>query len=92
MCACNYKHAKRARNAFKLKEVRLHNMQDGLTSLAVNIDFMKKMSGKFDSSPSKFGTRASFSWDCALKITKTELELLTNDDMILVTKTVLGEE
>ena len=23
MCACNYKHAKRARNAFKLKEVKI---------------------------------------------------------------------
>ena len=41
----NFKHALRAKNAFKLKEIKF---------LAVNIGFKKNISEKFDSNPLNF--------------------------------------
>ena len=38
------------------------------TSLAVDIDFMKNVSGKFILNLLNFVTLASFSWECSLKI------------------------
>lgn len=59
----------------------LCNMQDALTSFAVDIDFMKIWVENLI--PVLQNLDALFSWDCALKITKIELELLTNINMIL---------
>ena len=65
-------------------------MKYALTSLAVDIDLMKNMSSKFGLNPVNFLTLASFSWECTLKITKIELELLTDVDMILAYKKVIS--
>ena len=66
---------------FKKKEIEdqlyLYNMSDVLTPLAVDIDFMKK-SAKFNLNPSNFVMLALFSQKCTQKITKIELEFLTD--------------
>ena len=58
--------------------VYLYNMQDVLTSLAVDINFTKNMSPKFNLNPLNFVTLGLFSCESTQKITKTELELLTD--------------
>lgn len=60
-----------------------YNMQDGITSLTFDTDYIKRMSAKFNSNLSKFVTRALFSWDCALTITRIELEFPKDAGMIL---------
>ena len=81
----NYKHAQKVTNAFSLKVIKilLYNMQDVLISFAVNVDFMKNMSAKFNLNPLSFVTFGSFSLECALKINKIELGLLTDVNIIL---------
>ena len=63
---------------FKIKEIEdyvfLCNVQDALTSLAVDIDFMKTVRAKFNLNPLNFATLTSLSWECTLKITKNELK------------------
>lgn len=63
--------------------MRLFTMQDVLTWLAVDADFIKNISTKSDLSPLNFVTIALFSWECAPKITKIDPELLIDVDMIL---------
>lgn len=58
--------------------VNLYKMQDVLTSLATDIHFTKNTREKFNLNPLNFVTLALFSWECTLKITKTELKLLTD--------------
>lgn len=74
----NHKHAQRVWNVFKIKEIEdyvfLCNVQDALTSLAVDIDFMKTVRAKFNLNPLNFVTLTSLSWECTLKITKNELK------------------
>lgn len=48
-------------------------MQDVLTSLIVDLNFMKKMSAKFNLSPLIFVAPSLLSWNFALNITKLEL-------------------
>ena len=48
-----------------------------------SVDFIKNMSAEFDLNQMNSVTGASFLWECALKITKMELESLTNVDMML---------
>lgn len=78
----NYKHAQRVRNAFTLKEIKehvpLYNMQDVLKSLTVEINFMENISSKFCLDPVNFVTLASFLWECAVKVTKMELEFVNS--------------
>ena len=68
---------------FKIKIIEsyvfVYSVKDVLTSLASDIDFM---SAKFNLNSVTFVTPASFSWECTLKITKIELELLADGDMI----------
>ena len=59
--------------------VFVYSVKDVLTSLASDIDFM---SAKFNLNSVTFVTPALFSWECTLKITKIELELLADGDMI----------
>ena len=59
-----------------------YNMQDGITSLTFDTDFIKRMSATFNSNLSKFVTRGLFSWDCALTINKIELEFPKDVGMI----------
>ena len=53
----NYKHAERVCNWFTMKKIEdyifLHNMYDILTSLAIDVDFMKNISPKFNLNPFK---------------------------------------
>ena len=58
-------------------------MQNVLKSLAVNTDFVKNMRAKFNLNPLNFITLASFSWKCAVILSKKELELLTDVNLIL---------
>lgn len=50
---------------------------------------MKNMSTIFNHNSLNFVTLASFSWECALKITKIKLELPTYVNMILDYKNVI---
>ena len=81
----NYKHAQKVTNAFSLKVIKiiLYNKQDVLISLAVNVDFMKNMSAKFNLNPLSFVTFGFFSLECALKINKIEFGLSTDVNIIL---------
>lgn len=83
----NYKHAQRVWNTFDVKKlkyyVHLYDMEDVLTSLTLDIDFMKKLSPNFNLNSLNFVTFDSLLWECALKVTKIELELLRNVNMIL---------
>ena len=58
-------------------------MQDVLASLAVDTDCIKNVSVKFNLNPLNFVTLASLSWECTSKLNKTELELLTDVDIML---------
>ena len=58
-------------------------MEDVLTSLTLDIDFMKKLSPNFNLNSLNFVTFDSLLWECALKVTKIELDLLRNVNMIL---------
>ena len=83
----NYKHAQRVWNTFNVKKlkyyVHLYDMEDVLTSLTLEIDFIKKLSPNFNLNYLNFVTFDSLLWECALKVTKIELELLRNVNMIL---------
>ena len=67
-------------NAFQVKDIGdyifLYKVQDVSMSVVADIDFMKTVSAKFNLNPVDFVMLASFSWECALKITRIEMELL----------------
>ena len=83
MCDRNCKHAQRIWNASNMKEkehyVYFYNMQNVLTSLAVDIDFMKNMSTKFNFNHLNF---VMLAWKCALEISEIEFELIIDVNMI----------
>ena len=58
----------------------LYNMQNVLISLAVDVDFIKNMSGKFNLKPLNFVPISLFVWECTLKM--IELELLTDVEIM----------
>lgn len=70
----------------------LYKILDVLTTLAIDQDFTKKMSAKFNLKPLNFVALALYSRECTLKITKIEFELLKMLAWYLITEMILGEE
>lgn len=60
----------------------LYNLQNVLTSLAVDIEFMKNISAKINVKLLNFLALALLSWGNTLKVIKVQLELLTAVDMM----------
>ena len=63
-----------------------NNMLDVIQLIDTEINFSKDIHKRFNLEPFYFVTLTSLSWDAALRKTKTELELLTDVNMILFSK------
>ena len=60
--------------------------------MAIDQDFMKTMSAKFNLKPLDFVAQALYSRECTLKITKIEFELLKMLAWCLITEMILEGE
>ena len=84
----DYEHAKRVWSTFEMKTLRdyhkLYNRSDVFLLCDVFENFRDLCITNYDLDPAWYFTAAGLSWDALLKITKVNLELLTDPDMLLM--------
>ena len=84
----DYTHAQRVWKAFGMKTLEdyhnLYNKLDVLLLADVFENFMVICIKNYDLDPAHYYTAPGLAWDAALKITKVELELLSDIDMLLM--------
>ena len=84
----DYKHAQKVWKAFNMKSMRdyhnLYNLTDVLLLADVFEKFRKLCKKNYDLDPCWYYTVPGLAWDACLKITKINLELLTDPDMLLM--------
>ena len=84
----DYKHAQKVWKTFNMKTMRdyhnLYNKTDVLLLADVFENFRKVCKKNYDLDPCWYYTAPGLSWDACLKLTKINLELLTDPDMLLM--------
>ena len=84
----DYVHAQKVWKAFNMKSMRdyhnLYNLTDVLLLADVFEKFRKLCKKNYDLDPCWYYTVPGLAWDACLKITKINLELLTDPDMLLM--------
>ena len=84
----DYEHAKWVWSTFKMKTLRdyhkLYNRSDVFLLCDVFENFRDLCITNYDLDPAWYYTAPGLSWDALLKITKVNLELLTDPDMLLM--------
>ena len=84
----DYKHARKVWNTFGMKSMRdyhnLYNKTDVLLLADVFENFRKVCKENYDLDPCWYYTAPGLAWDACLKLTKINLELLTDPDMLLM--------
>ena len=85
-----YLHAQKVWDEFHCKTFRdyhdLYNVSDVLILADVFENFRNVCNENYDLDPAHYYTSSGLAWDAALKMTKIELELLSDYDMILMIK------
>ena len=83
-----YEHAKTVSKKFGIKTVReyreLYNISDALLLADVLASFRDVCTENYNLDPAWFYTAPGLAWEAMLKITKVELELLSDVDMMLM--------
>ena len=83
-----YKHALKVWNTFNMKTFRdyhnLYNKSDVLLLADVFENFRKVCKKNYELDPCWYYTAPGLAWDACLKLTKINLELLTDSDMLLM--------
>ena len=83
----DYEHAKLVWKTFNMKTMRdyhdLYNKSDVLLLADVFENFRKVCKENYDLDPCWYYTAPGLAWDACLKLTKIQLELLTDPDMLL---------
>lgn len=83
-----YEHAKKVWNEFKCETLgdyhNVYNLSDVLLLCDVFENFRDICMNNYKLDPAWYYTSPGLAWDAALKLTKVELELLTDYDMILL--------
>ena len=83
----DYEHAQKVWETFEMKTLKdyhnLYNEVDVLVLVDVFENFRNICIKNYKLDPARYYTAPSLAWDAALKITKVELELLSDIDMLL---------
>jgi len=86
----DYTHVQNVLNSFKCKTFRdyhdLYNVSDVLLLADIFENFRSVCLQTYKLDPGWYYTSPSLSWDAMLKMTKVELELLSDYDMLLIIK------
>lgn len=89
----DYEHAKQVWNTFNMKTFRdyhnLYNKSDVLLLADVFENFRKVCKKNYELDPCWYYTAPGLAWDACLKLTKINLELLTDPDMLLMVESGL---
>ena len=84
----DYVHARKVWETFKIKNLKdyhnLYNQADVLLLADVYENFRDICIKNYNLDPGHYYTAPGLAWDAALKVTKVELELLTDIDMLLM--------
>ena len=84
----NYTHARKVWKTFEMKNLEdyhnLYNQVDVLLLADVFENFMDICIKNYNLHPAHYYTAPGLAWDAALKVTKVELELLSDMDMLLM--------
>ena len=84
----NYAHAREVWKTFEMKNLEdyhnLHNKIDVLLLADVFENFRDICIKNYNLDPAHYYTAPGLAWDAALKVTKVELELLSDMDMLLL--------
>ena len=86
----NYAHAQEVWETFEMKNLedyhKLYNKVDVLLLSDVFENFREICITNYNLDPAHYYTAPGLAWDAALKVTKVELELLSDMDMLLMVK------